>query len=299
MVRPVLEYGAQHWGVFPEVARQLEGVQHLAARWILGCNRNTPLDFLSWELGWEPIRHRTALLALRMIGKMADLPKDRLQGNIFRWLVSEAQNGVSTWWTKAEALLELYDLPTDVGLIKKVASTGHWGDTILKAVRHMTRVETVARLQLLPKLARVYCSLKTKPRMATYLQVTPLYLVRSLAQMRSGTARLRIETGRWLSLPRSERICPLCTASQVEDEVHVLLECERLDDIRQTLIDSVVPILPDLLHVPLQVACSWLLGTDNCEYGLCTEQMAQISVPVARFLFAASARRRRLVGNQW
>lgn len=60
--------------------------------------------------------------------------------------------------------------------------------------------------------------------------------VRVVAQLRMGAHRLAIETGRWVKprkVPRAERVCRVCNAGVVEDEVHFLFECPGLAAARE------------------------------------------------------------------
>ena len=50
----------------------------------------------------------------------------------------------------------------------------------------------------------------------------------------SGSHGLRIETGRYDKLPVEDRRCLLC-AEAVEDELHYLVRCPRLESIRTTM----------------------------------------------------------------
>lgn len=63
-----------------------------------------------------------------------------------------------------------------------------------------------------------------------------------LTRLRSGNSELRINTGRWNSLPIAERICRLC-ADGTEDERHFLLSCQFLKKKRQSFYDSFDSIL--------------------------------------------------------
>ena len=38
--------------------------------------------------------------------------------------------------------------------------------------------------------------------------------------------------GRWSSLPRAERLCQYCAQCQVEDEYHLLFECDAYNSVR-------------------------------------------------------------------
>ena len=43
---------------------------------------------------------------------------------------------------------------------------------------------------------------------------------------------LQIETGRWLHIPRKEKICNVCN-HEIVDELHFLLECRELQAVRK------------------------------------------------------------------
>ena len=49
---------------------------------------------------------------------------------------------------------------------------------------------------------------------------------------------LEIERGRHIGLQAKERICKLCL-KEVEDEVHFLLKCEALQNVRTPFIDLI------------------------------------------------------------
>ena len=64
---------------------------------------------------------------------------------------------------------------------------------------------------------------------------TPVHIsqLRLLIQFRTGSHKLPIVTGRWLNIPRSQRVCQACQTSSVCDEYHLVFECPALDCIRQ------------------------------------------------------------------
>ena len=47
-----------------------------------------------------------------------------------------------------------------------------------------------------------------------------------LGEAEGETVPLRMETGRWGSLKREERLCKQCKLEEIEDEEHFLLRCE-------------------------------------------------------------------------
>ena len=58
-----------------------------------------------------------------------------------------------------------------------------------------------------------------------------------LAQLRTGSHWLRIETGRWQKLERAQRICPNCGAAAVEDEAHMVFDCDLYTGLRLQFAD--------------------------------------------------------------
>ena len=47
-----------------------------------------------------------------------------------------------------------------------------------------------------------------------------------MAQIRSGTLPLRVETGRFINTPLEARICGFCNRGAIEDEMHFIHKCE-------------------------------------------------------------------------
>ena len=63
--------------------------------------------------------------------------------------------------------------------------------------------------------------------------------VRSLiSKIRGGTARLRVEEGRWSRIERSERLCQHCESQEVEDSSHFILRCEKISDEGSSLFEE-------------------------------------------------------------
>ncbi|KAF6261524.1 hypothetical protein COO60DRAFT_1500794 [Scenedesmus sp. NREL 46B-D3] len=57
-------------------------------------------------------------------------------------------------------------------------------------------------------------------------------------RFRLGAHDLRVATGRWERagnslLPRHQRLCTRCAAGQVEDEFHVVFECDAYELVRE------------------------------------------------------------------
>lgn len=65
-----------------------------------------------------------------------------------------------------------------------------------------------------------------------YLDIVNIRKFRNaLVTFRSGSLGLEIERGRYLSIPRQERFCKVCSKQEIEDEYHFLLLCDTYQDI--------------------------------------------------------------------
>ena len=61
-------------------------------------------------------------------------------------------------------------------------------------------------------------------------------LRRNFAQLRSGTLPIEIDSGRYRGITKEQRLCPMCNTGEIENELHCLLKCPVLQDIRKTYI---------------------------------------------------------------
>ena len=71
--------------------------------------------------------------------------------------------------------------------------------------------------------------------MPAYVKCTrwvPFDQLKQLIRLRTGAHHLTIETGRWQRRARDSRVCCKCSASVVEDEMHLLFECPAYQQIR-------------------------------------------------------------------
>ena len=77
----------------------------------------------------------------------------------------------------------------------------------------------------------------------------------SLAEFRSGTAPIKIVTGRYQNLDLSERVCFHC-AYCIEDEEHVLMVCLIYEDLRTSLVSEAMLVNPAFGgHSDIQKLC--------------------------------------------
>lgn len=67
-----------------------------------------------------------------------------------------------------------------------------------------------------------------------YLTKTiPTVYVQFISKYRLSSHQLEIERGRFYNIHRNERVCKLCSLSQIEDEFHFILICPFYKEIRK------------------------------------------------------------------
>ena len=78
-----------------------------------------------------------------------------------------------------------------------------------------------------------YAKFKTTFQPEPYLLMSSFGLRQKLAKFRCSNHRLRIETGRHIKTPKSERICMVCNKNEIETEEHFIRTCSLYDQIRE------------------------------------------------------------------
>ncbi len=57
-----------------------------------------------------------------------------------------------------------------------------------------------------------------------------------MSQFRFGILRIRIESGRFVGERPEKSICIYCQNNSIEDELHLLFQCEQYKDIRNSIL---------------------------------------------------------------
>ena len=70
------------------------------------------------------------------------------------------------------------------------------------------------------------------------LKYLPPYLRSCLAQFRAGILPIEIELGRYRNVPAEQRLCPLCTLGEPEDECHFVFRCEHFANLRTIMFNN-------------------------------------------------------------
>ena len=85
----------------------------------------------------------------------------------------------------------------------------------------------------------LYSSIKDDFKEEQYISNVKYYKYRSaITKFRISAHTFPIEKGRWQSIPRDQRLCPLCLGNLIGDEKHYIFHCtmDKLVDIRKDFV---------------------------------------------------------------
>ena len=87
---------------------------------------------------------------------------------------------------------------------------------------------------------RTYIIFKQSFKTENYVQLKLCKNERSIpCQLRTGILPLCLETGRYIGEKVEQRLCKLCTAGAVENEIHFLLHCDLYTQIRENTFSDI------------------------------------------------------------
>ena len=207
----------------------VQSVQLKAIRVYLGVHKYASNDFLTGDMGWYPSNLRHKISLLRYWNRLVKMDQTRLTKQVFE--VEYANKGF--WCTKIKELLN--DL--NLGQIYEHKSTCDLTFCKLK-LEELYNEEWQKLLLKKPKL-RSYCKWKFNLKVEPYVTYNLQRSERSIiAQLRSGTLPLMIETGRFSGKKLEERLCIFCDINTIESETHFLLECKCYEILRRQFLKN-------------------------------------------------------------
>ena len=230
-VQPIVQYGAEIWGF--ENGQEIERLHLFALKRFLHVDRRTPNDLVYGELGRFPIYLNSYIKCIRYWLKLVRMNDNRLPAVAYKILRDLDNKGETTWVTKIRRWLCTYGfafvwLDQGVGDVKSFmiclrqriidCHWQHWDC-------HLQSSERFSLFRLI----------KTNNLIDPYLMMNMNRFIRiSLTKFRFGVSDLVIHRERYQPGIRNT-ICPLCMTGR-EDEVHFVLCCSSLKDLREKYI---------------------------------------------------------------
>ena len=235
LITPVLCYAAEVWGFHagPDIERF-----HLKfCKQVLGVKRCTQNDFVYGELGRVPMSIIRKIAMVKYWLKIVHGRKPNIVNAVYHNSLRNLEHIDKPGWT-----WHVRDILLSCGLGEAWYNQGVADENcfivILKQrLRDIHQQDWMARLSNLFR-ARFYSAVKGVFEYSHYLNVVTVKSHRqALSRLLLSSHRLRIETGCWERpvIPHLQRLCPYCP-NKIEDEFHLIAECNMYDDLRKRLI---------------------------------------------------------------
>ena len=219
-----------------------EKLQMEMGRRLLRCSSKTTLLAIQGDLGMWSLRGRRDLKKLVYWGNLMSLEDTRLCKLVYQESKRvHLQKKRGNWASMIKIILKKYNLIElwrDENKLFDLDGKGNgeaknvrdhrrfWRGFIRKKIGEYEEQRWRTRMEKKPKL-RTYRTFKTKLKLEKYLDVSNVKGRKLLTSLRSGSNTLEIEKGRWRKIDKDQRFCLQCDTKRVEDEKHMVVECER------------------------------------------------------------------------
>ena len=266
LLKPVLLYGSEIWGVckLPKMNKNgdfdtqncssgikpVDKFVNKYSRTLLGVPNSCSTVGSHLALGRLPIKLNIFKAMIKYWFRLVALPQDRLVSKCYwallrdlntqdSWICSIKNiidsSGLSYIWSEQNSLREL-DPP----------SITHLATNILKSLEHQFFQNAISETNQQNKL-HLFRSIAQSLKPAPYLTVLDNREERSLfSNLRLGTLKLEIETGRHNKIESDKRFCKLCNSNKIGNECHFLFDCPALAETRKQPLKNIYKIHPHL-----------------------------------------------------
>lgn len=276
-VKSVLMYGSEIWGTFNPTKLKsdqsfykvctesvIEKLNVKLCKFILGVNRRSTNAAVMAEIGRFPL----------FFGIIVNLIKywirlEKSENHLLKEALSLSKKihnrGQTSWISCIFSILKYLDLSTEYILrtnlnIKKlilkkltISFSKVWKENLFNDIRRKKNQKN--------KL-RTFRLFKNNFRFEPYLEFGTFKQRMILSKFRIGSHNLEIETGRHKDQPENERICKLCK-TDVGDEMHFLLECSKLDTVRDFYLEKIFHNVSSLKNEGTKAKFIWILSNED------------------------------------
>ena len=273
-IKPILLYGCEIWGTFNPLSSKfrngIDSFEHIYSKliaeklhlkfckFILGTHSKTTNFAVLSELGRFPLTFNIIKAMLKFYYRAGKCETSfPLLFDAFSESKILAEMKKPSWYISIQKLIEK---------IKSYQPTLKDGTIISDAILKKSFLEEWKKSHdnhFDGKLSS-YIIFKNNFGYEIYLSIINKFdLRRSLTRLRLSAHQLLIEKGRYIGIPRHNRICPRCTSNEVEDEIHFLFNCTALEDNRKTLHCKIDQNCKNFKNLDSKSKLIWLMNNED------------------------------------
>ena len=241
-ISPILNYSCDIWSSKKEI-QCIEKVQLKFIKFLQGVKSSTCNMAIYGETGRFPLYLYHKCKVIDYWIRLELLPENKLVKQSFNMIKNLHQCGFKTWLEKVENILKeanMGPLQDQDYLENKAGNLKHIYNSVKQALYDDFTNSWPTEINEYPKM-RTYVTFKQELRMETYLlEIKDFKLRRLLSRFRLSSHDLEIERGRYLKppVPASERFCKTCQNNCIEDEKHILVECQTYSKLRSDFFEK-------------------------------------------------------------
>ena len=244
-IQPIFNYGSEIWYTGKQVD-EFETLHLCYIKRSLGVKISTSTLAVFGETGRFPLilQHKESILKYWF--RLLSLPEDTLLRNVYVELMHTESCGQRSWCQIVRDTLNEYQMANLWGDQRELDD-----DVIQNSI---SNIRIFAQNQYKHKwteqiqdensnpVLRTYRLFKNNHCMESYLSQVKNNKYRiCLTKFRVSSHRLRIEVGRHQrpKLPLEQRICTFCNANEIDDEVHLVKNCQFHNEERRILLNKI------------------------------------------------------------
>jgi len=231
-VQPILLYGSEIWGLYE--SKDIERVHTFAFKSFLKLPMHSSNYLLYGETGRYPLFLCSIMNAIKYWLKLLKLPRSRLNKQAYLMLVNMLENGHTNWASNIKDILS----KNGFGFVWTDQSVSHEKHFLVEFKNRLTDCFIQQWRENLHNRSefKLYRSIKTTFGTEKYISNVPILSFRNaLVRLRLCASPILCHANRFL--PDNSNLCPLCNEIE-EDELHFILGCHRLEDIRMNILPN-------------------------------------------------------------
>ena len=224
LVRPILMYGSDVWGISKKGLTQVDKVFLQFARCVLHVKSTTCNTIVYGECGRFPPSVLCQINTLCFLNRVANASESKIVKLVFEELRRLGDQGFQTWISKACELANSCGIESNmITCSDKDEFKIHCKQIVMNKYINVWQQELIAQTK---PILRTYSLFKNELFTEHHLELITYFRYRAaITKLRCNSHALEIERGRYQNpkVPRDLRLCLTCKV--VEDENHFVTKC--------------------------------------------------------------------------